>query len=51
MSFVDDLKTIDYKQPGNWPWPIKAVALVLLFVVLQVLAYFFLWQAQIEQVE
>jgi type IV pilus assembly protein PilO len=51
MSFLDDLKTIDYKQPGNWPWPIKAVGLVLLFVVLQVAAYFLLWQAQIEQVE
>jgi type IV pilus assembly protein PilO len=51
MSFLDDLRTIDYKQPGNWPWPIKAVGLVALFVVLQVLAYFFLWQAQIEQVE
>lgn len=51
MSFLDDLRTIDYKQPGNWPWPIKAVALVLLFVALQVGAYFLLWQSQIEQVE
>ena len=51
MSFIDDLKTIDYKQPGNWPWPIKALGLVLLFVVLQIAAYFLLWQAQIEQVE
>ena len=51
MSFIDDLKTIDYKQPGNWPWPIKAVALVALFIVLQIAAYFLLWQAQIEQVE
>ncbi len=51
MSFLDDLRTIDYKQPGNWPWPIKAAGLVALFVALQVGAYFLLWQSQIEQVE
>ena len=51
MSFIDDLRTIDYKQPGNWPWPIKAAALVLLFVGIQVAAYFFLWSPQIDDVE
>ena len=33
MSLIDDLKTLDPKQPGNWPWPIKAGAFVLIFVV------------------
>jgi type IV pilus assembly protein PilO len=51
MSFIDDLRTIDYKQPGNWPWPIKAAALFILFVVIQAAAYFFLWEPQIAQVE
>ena len=48
MSFIDDLRTIDYKQPGNWPWLIKAAALVLLFVGIEVAAYFFLWSPQID---
>jgi type IV pilus assembly protein PilO len=51
MSIVDELRALDLKQPGNWPWPIKAGALLLIFVALQAAAYFFLWSAQIDQVE
>jgi len=51
MNFLDELRTLDPKQPGNWPWPIKAAALLILFVAIQVAAYFFLWEPQIAQVE
>jgi len=51
MSLIDDLRTLDPKQPGNWPWPVKAGALVLLFVAIQVGAYFVFWQSQSEQIE
>jgi type IV pilus assembly protein PilO len=51
MSFIDDIKTLDPKQPGNWPWPIKAAAMVAIFVVLQIVAYFLLWAQQKEQIE
>ncbi len=51
MNLLEELKTLDPKQPGNWPWPIKAGAFVLLFIAIQVAAYFFFWQAQAEQIE
>lgn len=51
MSFLDDLRTLDTKQPGNWPWPIKAAAFLLIFVVIQVGAYFLFWQAQADEIE
>jgi type IV pilus assembly protein PilO len=51
MSLIDDLRTIDPKQPGNWPWAIKVGAFLLIFVAIQVAAYFFLWQAQAEDIE
>jgi type IV pilus assembly protein PilO len=51
MNLVDELRTLDTKQPGNWPWPIKAGAFILLFIAIQVAAYFLLWQAQAEQIE
>ena len=51
MSILDDLRALDTKQPGNWPWPIKAGAFVLLFILIQVIAYFALWQAQAERIE
>jgi type IV pilus assembly protein PilO len=51
MSLIDDLKTLDTKQPGNWPWAIKIGAFVLIFVAIQVAAYFLLWQAQADDIE
>ena len=51
MSIIDDLRSLDPKQPGNWPWPVKAGGFILLFVLIQVAAYFFLWQYQAEQIE
>jgi len=51
MSFIDDIRSLDTKQPGNWPWPIKAAALVIIFVALQIGAYFLFWQGQKEAIE
>jgi type IV pilus assembly protein PilO len=51
MSFIDDIRTLDTKQHGNWPWPIKAAAFVILFVALQIGAYFLFWQGQMEAIE
>ena len=51
MSFIDDLKTLDTKQPGNWPWPIKAASFPLIFILIQVGAYFLFWQAQADEIE
>jgi type IV pilus assembly protein PilO len=51
MSLMDDLRTLDPKQPGNWPWAIKAGAFVLVFVAIQIGGYFLLWQGQSEQIE
>ena len=51
MSLIDDLKSLDTKQPGNWPWAIKVGAFLLIFIAVQVAAYFFFWQAQAEQIE
>jgi type IV pilus assembly protein PilO len=51
MSLIDDLKTLDFKQPGNWPWPIKAGAFVLIFVAIQIIAGFLLWKEQSDQIE
>ncbi len=51
MNLLEELRTLDPKQPGNWPWPIKAGAFVLLFIAIQVAAYFLFWQAQAESIE
>ena len=51
MSMLDDLRQLDPKQPGNWPWLVKAGAFLLIFLLIQVAAYFLLWQGQTEQIE
>ncbi len=51
MNLLEELRTLDPKQPGNWPWPIKAGAFLIIFIVIQVGAWLLLWQSQIDQVE
>jgi type IV pilus assembly protein PilO len=51
MSLIDDIKTLDTKQPGNWPWAIKIGAFVIIFFVIMGLAWFFLWEAQTQEIE
>jgi type IV pilus assembly protein PilO len=50
-NIIQELQGLDYKQPGNWPWPFKAAAFVIIFVLLQVGAYFIFWQGQMDEVE
>jgi type IV pilus assembly protein PilO len=51
MNLLEELRTLDPKQPGNWPWPIKAGAFILIFVAIQALAGFFLWKDQSDAIE
>lgn len=48
---LEDLKTLNLKDVGNWPVLPKIVALALLFVAVVFAAYWFDWQAQLEQLE
>jgi type IV pilus assembly protein PilO len=51
MNLLEELRTLDPKQPGNWPWPIKAGAFILIFVAIQILAGWFLWKDQKDAIE
>ncbi len=51
MNLIEELRTLDPKQPGNWPWPIKAGAFFIIFVAIQIAAYFLLWNSQMDAIE
>ncbi len=51
MSLIDDFRGLDPKQPGMWPWPIKVIAFVALFVVIQIAAGVLFWKDQSDQIE
>lgn len=51
MNLIQELQSLDPKQPGNWPWPIKLGAYVLIFVGILAAAYFVVWQSQMDDIE
>jgi type IV pilus assembly protein PilO len=51
MKLLDDLRTLDTKQPGNWPWSVKFATFAVAFIAIQVAAFFLLWQGQNEEIE
>ena len=47
MNLMEELQSLDPRDPGRWPWPIRAGAVGLCFVVLTgALTYFFVWDEQ-----
>ncbi len=48
-NFLDDLKQLDTKNPGNWPWAIKIAALVFIFIAILGIAYLVSYQAQLDE--
>jgi type IV pilus assembly protein PilO len=47
MNLLEELQSLDPRDPGRWPLPVRAGAVGLCFVVLTLaLIYFFVWDAQ-----
>jgi type IV pilus assembly protein PilO len=51
MNFIEELKNIDPKTPGSWPWLIKIAAFVSLFVVVIAVGAVFDWQGEWESLK
>jgi type IV pilus assembly protein PilO len=51
MSILDEVRALDTRQPGNWPWFAKIGAFVLIFIAIQVAFYFLFWDDQRIQIE
>jgi type IV pilus assembly protein PilO len=48
---LDDLKNLDPKNPGQWPWVAKIISFILIFGAILVGAFFLLYQGQLEEKE
>jgi type IV pilus assembly protein PilO len=47
MNLLEELQSLDPRDPGRWPLPIRAGAVGLCFIVLTLgLIYFFVWDEQ-----
>jgi type IV pilus assembly protein PilO len=49
MMKLADLKNLNPKKPGAWPWPAKIIAFALMFVCVVLAGAVFIWQAQWEE--
>lgn len=50
-AIIEDFKTLDPKDPGAWPLIPRILILVGLFIVLVLLAGWFGWQSQLEDLD
>lgn len=50
-KWLDELKQLDTKNPGGWPWPFKIAAMLLIFILILVAGYFLFYQSQIENLD
>lgn len=51
QALVDDFKTLDPKDPGAWPLIPRVIILIGVFIVLLLLAAWFGWQGQLEELD
>ncbi len=48
MNLLEELKNVNPRNPGSWPWPVKLLALLALFVAVIFGGFVFDWQGQLE---
>ena len=47
-KWLDEVKQLDTKNPGGWPWPIKMATMLIIFVLIIIGSYVVVYQAQLE---
>lgn len=51
MNLIEELKSVDPKKPGSWPWLIKLASFLSTFFVVLTLGAFFDWQGQYDSLK
>jgi type IV pilus assembly protein PilO len=52
MNLIEELRSLDPRDPGRWPLAVRAGAVGLCFIILSVvLAYIFVWDEQVPELQ
>jgi type IV pilus assembly protein PilO len=52
MSVLDELRSLDPRDPGRWPFAVRSAAIAICFVLVAVgLIYFFVWQDRMPELQ
>lgn len=48
MNFLEELKNVNPKNPGSWPFAVKMAACAAIFLAVVIAGYFLDWQGQLS---
>ncbi|MBA1146723.1 type 4a pilus biogenesis protein PilO [Ectothiorhodospiraceae bacterium WFHF3C12] len=48
---LSQLNELDLNNAGNWPWPVKLITVILVFILALGAAWYFGWQDQLDRLE
>jgi type IV pilus assembly protein PilO len=52
MNLMEELRTLNVREPGRWPFAIRAIAVAICFVIFSVtLIYVFVWQDRMPDLQ
>jgi type IV pilus assembly protein PilO len=52
MNLMQELRALDPRDPGRWPFPIRALAVLICFLAVAIgLIYFFVWQDRVPELQ
>ena len=49
MKFIEEIKNVDPKTPGSWPWLVKIAAFIAIFIAVIALGAVLDWQGEWER--
>jgi type IV pilus assembly protein PilO len=51
MNFLEEIRHIDFKTPGSWPWLVKITSFIVIFFVTILLGALLAWKAQWDELQ
>ena len=51
MNFLEEIKNIDPKKPGSWPWLVKLASFAIMFLMVIIVGGLFDWQGQYDNLQ
>jgi type IV pilus assembly protein PilO len=52
MSLIDEIRTLNVREPGRWPFSVRAIAVAICFLIITgILIYIFVWEDRMPELQ